>query len=137
MTERATAVGGPIRVLVVDDEPAICSALSHLLHRAGFDVSVAASPPDAELLLSDTIDAMVIDLRMPHMRGDVFFYLATARYPHLRRRTVFITGDISTDAELIIGHTGCGYLEKPFQNVELVAALKRLIPATEVSVPTL
>lgn len=134
MTEQVATACAPIRVLIVDDEPAICSALSHLLRRAGFDVRVAHSPPDAELLLSDTIDAMVLDLRLPHMRGDVFFYLATARFPHLRRRTLFMTGDISSEAELIIGHTGCAMLEKPFQNAELVAALKRLIPATDVPV---
>ena len=134
MTDQVATVGAPIRVLIVEDEPAICSALSHLLRRAGFDVCVAHSPPDAELLLSDSIDAMVLDLRMPHMRGDVFFYLATARFPHLRCRTLFMTGDISSEAELIIGHTGCPWLEKPFQNAELVAALKRLIPATEVPV---
>lgn len=136
MSERGATPGAPVRVLIVDDEPAICSALSHLLHRAGFDVVIALGPPEAELLLSEGIDAMVLDLRMPHMRGDVFFYLATARFPHLRRRTLFITGDISSDAEVIIRHTGCAWLEKPFQNVELVAALKRIIPSAEVPVPS-
>ncbi|MBI3569419.1 MAG: response regulator [Gemmatimonadetes bacterium] len=119
------------RVLIVDDEPAICSALSHLLRRAGFDPVIALGPPEAELLLSAGIDAMVLDLRMPHMRGDVFFYLATARFPHLRRRTLFITGDITSDAERMITHTGCAYLEKPFQNAELIAALRRFFPQPE------
>jgi CheY-like chemotaxis protein len=132
MTERSAASGTAARVLIVDDEPAICSAFSHLLRRAGFDPVVALSPPEAELLLSERIDAMLLDLRMPHMRGDVFFYLATSRFPHLRSRTLFVTGDITTDAERMIAHTGCAHLEKPFRNVELVAALRQFVPNAEV-----
>jgi hypothetical protein len=70
---------------------------------------------------------MVLDLRMAHMRGDVFFYGAAARFPLLRRRTLFMTGDISPDAERLIAQTGCGCIWKPFPNAVLVDALHALL----------
>jgi CheY-like chemotaxis protein len=118
---------GSPRVLVVDDEPAICSALVQVLRRAGFDPVAAHGAPEAEALLSDSITALLLDLRMPHMRGDVFYYLASARFPQLRRRTLFMTGDISPDGERLINQTGCGVIWKPFPNVVLVDAVRDLL----------
>jgi DNA-binding response OmpR family regulator len=122
----AVAPGSP-RILIVDDEPSICSALAHLLRHAGFDPVVALGAAEADLLLSESISAMLLDLHMAHMRGDVFFYLAAARFPVLGRRTLFITGDSSRDAERLIANTGCQCLWKPFQNFELVDALRTML----------
>jgi DNA-binding response OmpR family regulator len=121
------ATPGSPRVLVVDDEPAICVALVQVLRRAGFDPVAAHGAPEAEALLSDSIEAMLLDLRMPHMRGDVFYYLASARCPRLGRRTLFMTGDISQDGERLIRQTGCGVLWKPFTNTVLVDAVRDLL----------
>jgi DNA-binding response OmpR family regulator len=120
------APGSP-RVLIVDDEPSICSALAQVLKRAGFDPVLALGAAEADGLLSESISAMLLDLRMAHMRGDVFYYLAAARFPILGRRTLFMTGDISRDAERLITHTGCPCLWKPFQNFELVDALRTML----------
>ena len=135
MRDMPIAPGSP-RVLIVDDEPAICSALVHVLRRAGYDPVVATSPVDADALLSENIAAMLLDLRLPHMRGDVFFHLAAARFPHLRRRTVFMSGDITTEAERMIALTGCSALWKPFPNVTLVDAIRGVLAGNaRVAVP--
>ena len=126
MSNTPVAPGSP-RVLVVDDEPAICSALLKVLRRAGFDPVIAHGAQDADALLSGSVAAIVLDLRMAHMRGDVFFYLAAARFPLLRRRTLFITGDISADAERLIAQTGCACIWKPFPNAVLVDALHAML----------
>jgi two-component system, OmpR family, response regulator VicR len=126
MSSTPAAPGSP-RILIVDDERAICSALAQVLRRAGFDPVVALGATEADGLLSESISAMLLDLRMANMRGDVFFYLAAARFPILRRRTLFITGDISRDAERLIANTGCGCLWKPFQNFVLVDALRAML----------
>ncbi len=121
------ALPGSPRVLIVDDEPAICAALTQVLRRAGFDPIAAHGPPEAESLLSDSISAMLLDLRMAHMRGDSFYSMASARCPQLRRHTLFMTGDISPDGERIINQTGCTVLWKPFPNAVLVDALRELL----------
>lgn len=126
MFSEPASPAGP-RVLIIDDEPAICSALQHVLRRARFEAVIAAGAQEAEALLSETVAAMVLDLRMAHMRGDVFFYAAAARFPLLRRRTLFMTGDISPDAERLIAQTGCSCIFKPFPNAVLVDALRELL----------
>ena len=129
MYNTPVAPGSP-RVLIVDDEPAICSALAQVLRRAGFDPVVALGAAEADILLSDSISAMLVDLRMAYVRGDVFYYSAAARFPILGQRTIFITGDISSDAERLIGHTGCPFLWKPFHNFALVEALRTILADT-------
>jgi DNA-binding response OmpR family regulator len=126
MRDWVAAPGSP-RILIVDDEPAICAALVQVLRRAGFDPIAAHGPPEAESLLSDSIAAMVLDLRMAHMRGDVFYFLASARCPQLRRNTIFMTGDISPEGEHLINQTGCKILWKPFPNAVLVDAVRDLL----------
>ena len=118
------------RVLVVDDEPAICKALTMALTRAGFD-TVDAQTGDAALaiLRSERVDFLVLDLRIPDTRGDVVFELAAAIHPHLRTRTLFLTGDISERALRLIAACKCPCLRKPFELRELTDAVAALAPA--------
>ena len=119
----------PVRVLVVDDEPAICRALSIALTRAGYLVTSAYSGDAALAVLSTQhVDVMVIDLRIPDTRGDVVFELAAATYPHLRNRTLFMTGDISERAYKLILSCKCPSLRKPFELKELIDAVHALAP---------
>ncbi len=118
------------RVLVVDDEPAICRALTIALTRAGYNV-IAAHSGDAALavLATQHVDVMVIDLRIPDTRGDIVFELAAATYPHLRHNTIFMTGDISERAYKLILSCKCPALRKPFELKELIDAVHVLAPA--------
>ncbi len=118
-----------VRVLVVDDEPAICRALSIALSRAGYDVLTAQSGDAALAVLGrEHVDVMVIDLRIPDTRGDVVFELAAASHPHLRHQTLFMTGDISERAHKLILSCKCPSLRKPFELKDLTAAVASLAP---------
>jgi DNA-binding response OmpR family regulator len=132
MREHLVLPGSP-RVLIVDDEPAICAALVQVLRRAGFDPIAAHGTPESQELLSDSIDALLLDLRLPHMRGDAFYYMASANCPKLGRHTLFMTGDISPDGERLINQTGCRVLWKPFGNAQLVDALRELLAVDQVA----
>jgi len=118
---------GSARILIVEDEPSIARALVKVLGRAGFDPIVAPSTVEADALLSDSIACLLVDLRLQHMRGDVFYFLAAARFPALRSRTLFMTGDISPDAERMINQTGRPCLWKPFPNAVLVKAVREIV----------
>ncbi|MDB4880209.1 MAG: hypothetical protein JWL60_1655 [Gemmatimonadetes bacterium] len=121
-----------VRVLVVDDEPAICRALSIALERAGYDAVTAQSGDSALALLSaEHVDVMLIDLRIPDMRGDVVFELAAATHPHLRRQTLFMTGDISERAQKLVASCRCDLLRKPFELSEMISAVAALVPRAE------
>ena len=108
-------------VLLVDDEPAICKALSLALTRAGYRVSAAMSGEHAaSVVRTQHVDLLVVDLRIPDMRGDAFFELAAAIQPHLRTRTLFTTGDITERAQELISACKCPVLQKPFDLKELL-----------------
>jgi DNA-binding NtrC family response regulator len=118
-----------LRVLVVDDEPSICRALQIALTREGIDTTIAESGDAAlDQLRSSTFDAMIVDLRMPDLRGDVLFELASAIQPQLRRRTLFITGDITDRAERLIAACHAPMLRKPFDLSDAIDAVRALAP---------
>ena len=81
--------GNRPRVLIVDDEPSICKALEIALGRAGFE-AIATRCGEAAItkLSTEHFDALLLDLRIPDMRGDVLFELAVAHQPHLRTQTL-------------------------------------------------
>jgi DNA-binding NtrC family response regulator len=118
-----------VRVLVVDDEPSICKALTIALRRAGYDTLSAQSGDSAlALLASEHVDVLLIDLRIPDTRGDVVFELAAATHPHLRHQTVFMTGDISERGVQLVTWCKCPLLRKPFELKEMVKAIDRVAP---------
>lgn len=123
------------RILLVDDDVAVAHVLSTWLKRAGYDVVTAGSGPDAERLLDERFDALVLDLRLPGMRGDAFYYLATARQPWLTCRALFLTGDITEQAEELIAQTGCRYLLKPFPLHEMLDAITAMAPLPARTMP--
>jgi DNA-binding NtrC family response regulator len=118
-----------VRVLVVDDEPAICKALTIALERAGYAPLSAQSGDSALALLANQhVDVLLIDLRIPDTRGDVVFELAAATHPHLRHQTLFMTGDISERASRLIASCKCPMIKKPFELREMVLEVSKLVP---------
>ena len=105
----------PALVLVVDDEPSVRRAIAIAFRRSGFVAVDVGGSEDAEhLLRTRRVDALVIDLRMPDMRGDVLFHSAVALQPHLARATVFVTGDVTEKAAELVAACGCPMVGKPF-----------------------
>ena len=118
-----------VRVLIVDDEPAICKALKIALERAGYEAIAALSGDSALTVLSlEPVDVLLLDLRIPDTRGDVVFELAAATHPHLRHQTLFMTGDISDRAHKLIQSCKCPVIRKPFELREMIAAVDALAP---------
>ena len=117
------------RVLIVDDEPSICRALSLALQRAGYEALSTTSGESAQrLLASEHVDVLLLDLRMPDLRGDVVFHLAVALQPHLRQQTLFCTGDVSESAQRLIGACGTTMIRKPFDLRDVLDAVEALLP---------
>ena len=125
-------VQGPppqIRVLIVDDEPSICKALSMALARAGYDAIAAQSGESAlAIVRNEHVDVMLLDLRIPDMRGDVIFEVASGHQPHLRYQTLFMTGDITERAHQLIAACKCHFLRKPFDLRDMTDAVAALAP---------
>jgi two-component system response regulator AtoC len=121
-------MAGPMmHILLLDDEPAICKALSLALTRSGYRVSASTSGDEGlRIVREQHVDALIIDLRIPDMRGDTFFELAAAIQPHLRSRSLFTTGDITERAQELIEACNCPMLRKPFDLKELIDWVRRV-----------
>ena len=111
-------------VLVVEDEPALATAVSEALADAGFTVDRAGDGEEGLMRLSQTTyDLIVCDLKMPRIDGMQFYRAIAAATPGLARRVIFVTGAVAgTDAERFLEETGCRWLAKPFRFGDLLRA---------------
>jgi DNA-binding response OmpR family regulator len=123
-----TATPSRPRLLLVEDEATISVALGRLLDRWGFDTLAARTAAEAQALLRGVeVDVVVIDFRLPDMRGDKLFRWLEREYPELAKRSLFITGDFGEEALGEIDKTGRRYLLKPFELGIFVHELRALL----------
>ena len=121
--------GNGLRALVVDDEPSICRLLAKALSDLGY-VTVTAQSGESALAIvrAEHIDVLLLDFRIPDMRGDIIFEVAAATQPHLAYQTLFMTGDIMETSKALIRACKCNYLQKPFELEVLTDALVAIAP---------
>jgi two-component system OmpR family response regulator len=122
----ATPLDGSARVLVVDDEPAICELLSLALGYEGFDVHTAADAATALAAAREfRPDAVLLDVMLPDGTGLEVLRAMRADAPALP--VMFVTARDAA-ADRVAGLTACGdYLTKPFSREDLLARLRRLL----------
>ena len=114
------------RVLVVEDEESFSDALSYLLRKEGFEVSVAATGTEA-LAAFDRIgaDIVLLDLMLPEMSG-------TQVCRELRERSrvpiVMVTArDSEVDKVVGLELGADDYVTKPYSPRELVARIRAVL----------
>jgi DNA-binding response OmpR family regulator len=113
-----------LSILIVEDEPSICRAVAIALTRKGYDPVTATSGEGAMYhLRTRYFDLMLVDLRIPDMRGDVIFHLASSLQHQLRKQTLFITGDVTEQAMELVEACHCPLLMKPFDLQDLTTAV--------------
>ncbi len=120
MTERA-------RILVVDDEVNIRSALATLLERAGHTVVVAGHPDDAVRELDrEPCDIALLDLRMPGMGGMELLRRVKGRTPDTEIIVMTAFGSIDTAVEAM--RAGAyDYLSKPIDRERLPILVEKAL----------
>src|ERR1700722_10478623 len=68
MNDVATNKGGPVRILVVDDNPAALYATSRVLRSAGYEVREATTG-NAALAAAREVDLVVLGVNLPDVDG--------------------------------------------------------------------
>ncbi|MBK7862461.1 MAG: response regulator [Archangiaceae bacterium] len=119
------------RILVVDDEIQVAKALRRLL-RKEFEVETAESGAQAlELLAQKQFDLVLSDFRMPEMNGAELLAEVRTRQPMALR--LMLSGFADLESVLASVNEGevCRFLKKPWDDVELVATLQRLLASHE------
>jgi two-component system cell cycle sensor histidine kinase/response regulator CckA len=111
------------RILVVEDDPAVRRYMERTLEREGFAVLVAASPRQAEALVTagEDIDLVLVDLVLPGGNGaDLAQRLLTLRP---KARLVYMSGyDPGPTLQLVPGRDR--FLAKPFGPAELLDCVR-------------
>ena len=113
------------RVLVIDDEPMVLSAITRLLARDHEVVAVQSATEALDLLRGGaTFDVVLCDVMMPHMTGVDFHEQLATFSPRLAAEVVFLTGGaFTTRAREFLESAKNHKLDKPFD----VAALRALV----------
>ncbi len=116
-------------ILVVDDEPDIAATLAEMLQGAGHRVEVATDGQNAlEMLRHRDYDLVVTDTKMPVLDGPGLYRALEQRFPRLRHRVIFVTGDVlDPDKRDFIAATGAPCLAKPFDLDEVLAVVQRIL----------
>jgi DNA-binding response OmpR family regulator len=80
------------RVLVAEDDDAVCDMLRTVLERDGFEVVVAANVRDAlRHIATENFDVLLSDMHMPHA-GDGFTVVSAMRHTHPQAVTLVLSG---------------------------------------------
>jgi two-component system response regulator MprA len=116
-----------MRVLVVDDDPAVRGALNRALRLEGYEVSVASDgPPALEEIAIRPPDAVILDIGLPTADGlDVCRRLRAA---YNDTPVLMLTArDAINDRVQGLDAGADDYLVKPFALAELLARLRALL----------
>lgn len=114
------------RVLIVDDEEAICNALGRFLTLRGFQVETASSAAAAlDQLGRQSFTIMLCDIRMPGMTGLELVPHALQVSPDLAIMMLTAVGDAATATEAF-SHGAMDYLTKPIDLPALEHAIEKV-----------
>lgn len=133
------------RVLIVDDESSLRTALFRILDRQGFQVITANSIREAEFLTGcsgspaktietktgegsneQTLDLALVDLRLPD--GDGIELMQRLRAAHPGIQVIILTGHGSIELAVKATQNGAfHFLTKPFNMEELISLVNRAL----------
>jgi two-component system response regulator AtoC len=126
---RGSVVPAPsrgIRVLVVDDEPAICRMFSTALKQDGYTALAAGSAEEALRILSrEPVDVVVSDVHMPGADGLTLLRQVRARHPRIA--FIVVTGRPSRAMEGVVIEAGAHLMLKPVMPETLRNAIGRAL----------
>jgi len=116
-----------MRILIVDDEPAVRSALDRALRLEGYDVTLTVDGEEAlRWLEQHRADAVVLDVLMPGIAGTAVCRILRSRGD--RTPVLMLTARVEVSERVAGLDAGADdYLAKPFALEELLARLRALL----------
>jgi CheY-like chemotaxis protein len=120
------------RVLVLEDDRAVCALLDAGLGARGVEVIALHDEASlrAALSRSGSIDAVLLDLSP--IAHDVEGSFSAVRAAHPHAGIVFISGSaVAVESELVNGDKRTRWVRKPFEVSEITQAIAELLPNRE------
>ena len=115
----------PIKVLIVDDHPAIRTTMKDVMENEGFETELADSGERAlEVYKNSFFDFVLMDMQMPGIKGvDAFRQMLQNEKNHAR--FIFISAFSSPELEKEAQQLGCiEFLQKPIRVEDVVKLIR-------------
>ncbi len=124
-----------MKILLVDDEPALTQPLSRLLTREGYTVDVAIDGlAGGKLAGTGNYDLLILDWMLPHFTG--LQICQQLRDRHDSTPVLFLTAKDTLDDRVLGLDAGADdYLVKPFELRELLARVRALLRRVQIVDP--
>jgi DNA-binding NtrC family response regulator len=121
------------RLLVLDDEQRMVEIVAMVLRREGYEVRTETAGEAAlQALHDDSFDLLITDLRMPGIDGLEVLQRARGFRPELP--VILMTAHASVTTAIEAMKQGAvDYVEKPFNNDELKALVRRALDVTRLT----
>ena len=117
-----------LRVLIVDDEASLRTALFRALDRKGYQVITAASAKEAETVsqTDKALDLAIVDLRLPD--GDGLELMGRLRAIHSNIQVIILTGHASIETAVEATRKGAfHFVTKPCNLDEIITLVDRAL----------
>lgn len=112
------------KILVVDDTPEVLRSTKRMVAKAGYDVLTADCAIEAMIIMEqkgNTIDAIITDLEMPIMTGEML--VRQLRDDGWEIPMFIYTGN----STFTTGHPCAGVFRKPAESQKLLEAVKNAL----------
>lgn len=117
------------KILILEDDETVGSALKEVFSRDGHEVFLASRPDDATTVISSTqLDFLFCDCLLPQMTGLDFIQRTRQAYPQNRFKVILMSG-IYTDKQFIQEASqktnAVAFLRKPFEMTDVLKLVKK------------
>jgi two-component system, chemotaxis family, chemotaxis protein CheY len=127
------------QILIVDDEEPVRYALHRVLTAHGFDCHAVDDGRAAlSYLLNNTVALVITDIIMPDIEGVELIHRLRRSHPKLPILAISGGGRIDAVEHLKLASAlgAAATLRKPFDNDELLATVRRLLPGNPAPAPS-
>ena len=117
------------RILVVEDEPAICDLCRRVLTSERFELDIAVNGKVAQDMIGEKqYHLFLFDIRLPVMTGKELYLWLKEEHPYMTGRVIFTTGSvISEDTVTFLKQSGRPWLPKPFTPDQLKGIVRETL----------
>lgn len=127
-TESVGSESKRLRVMVVDDQSAVCEVVADSVRFAGYDVVGTAGDGEAAVEMAGRLrpDVVVMDIAMPRMNG--VDAMRTMLAAGSARRVMLMSGEyrsLGLKREDIFAAGAAAFIEKPFNVADLFSMLEK------------
>jgi CheY-like chemotaxis protein len=118
-------------VLIVDDDIELALTYQALLQIRDYRASTAANGAEAlKLVMRGGVDAILCDLNMPELAGDLFYIEVSRAMPQLLKRFIFLTAYADNPLyQTFLNSVKAPVLAKPVSFDRLLEKLKAVLGA--------